>query len=121
MLARVQSLLFAVLVLSVPSLAAAQMSPFGLSGFTIDQADIDLIAKVAAPIYADPPPANGTSYEWNNAQSGNSGTITLLESGSYKDLPCRKIHYTFKIKNVATDFSFTQERCRVESGEWKSL
>ena len=102
-------------------MATAQMSPFGTSGFTMDQRDIDMMAETARPIYQTPPPADGTKYEWENPVTGNSGTMTLLESREYQGLPCRKIQYSFKIKNVSTDFSFVQERCQVASGEWKTL
>lgn len=121
MLAKVKFLVVALVLLSFSSLAAAQMNPFGQSGFTIDDGDLQAMSSVSGPLYADPPPAAGTKVDWDNPQSGNSGTITLIEAFEHQGLPCRKIHYTFKIKNVATDFSFVQDRCQVESGQWKTL
>ncbi len=121
MLAKVKFLVIALIVLSFSGLATAQMNPFGQSGFTIDDNDLQAMSAVSAPLYADPPPPPGTQAEWSNPDSGNSGTITLVEAFEHQDLPCRKIHYTFKIKNVSTDFSFVQDRCQVASGEWKTL
>ncbi len=119
--AKVFSLILAVALLGFTSIAAAQMNPFGTSGFTIDDSDLAHMAEAAAPIYNEPPPAPGTKADWSNPDTGNSGTITLIEAFEHQGLPCRKIHYSFKIKNVSTDFSFVQDRCRVESGEWKTL
>lgn len=118
---RVKPLLLALFLASASTMAVAQMSPFGTSGFTMDQSDIESMSSAAQPIYQSPPPANGSQYEWSNPKTGSSGTMTLLESREYQGLPCRKIQYNFKIKNVATDFSFVQERCQVASGEWKTL
>ncbi len=63
-----------------------------------------------------PPP--GTEASWDNPNSGN---VTLIEAFEYKGLPCHKIHYTFKIKDIVTDFSFVQDRCKLENGERKAL
>ncbi len=121
MLAKVKFFVVALVVLSFSSLAAAQMNPFGQSGFTIDDADLQAMSTVSAPLYADPPPAAGTKVEWSNPDSGNSGIVTLVEAFEHQGLPCRKLHYSFKIKNVSTDFSFIQDRCQVKSGDWKTL
>ncbi|MEQ8653513.1 MAG: RT0821/Lpp0805 family surface protein [Kiloniellales bacterium] len=121
MLAKVKFLILALAVLSFSSLAAAQMNPFGTSGFTIDDADLEAMSTASAPIYANPAPPAGTKAEWSNPTSGNSGTVTLVEAFEHQGLPCRKLHYTFKIKDVATDFSFIQDRCQVKSGQWKTL
>jgi len=79
------------------------------------------MSAAARPIYETPPPANGTQYEWSNSATGNSGTITLLDSREHQGMPCRRIRYDFSIRNVSTNFSFVQERCQVASGEWRTL
>lgn len=101
--------------------AAAQMSPFGLSGFTLTDEDLRIIGEQAQPLYAFPPPPNGSSEKWNNPTSGNSGTMTLLESFEYEGLPCRKVQHEIKVKGVSTRFTYTLDRCRLENGQWKGL
>ncbi|GAB5471244.1 MAG: hypothetical protein Kilf2KO_42740 [Rhodospirillales bacterium] len=107
--------------LSLSGLALAQMSPFGLSGFTLDEKDIQIITAKVAPFYADPPPANGTTVDWDNPESGNHGTATLVNAESHQGMPCRKIQHEIHVKNVATLFTFVNDRCQVANGEWKAL
>jgi len=117
----IQAILATVILLVFSSIAVAQMSPFGQSGFTLEESDIAIINQTVAPFYTTSPPPPGTSDAWDNPQSGNRGTATLLKVYDHNDLPCRRIRHDIQVKNVSTLFTFTVDRCQVASGEWKAL
>ncbi len=116
-----KAILAAVVLLVSSSIAVAQMSPFGLSGFTLDEKDIQIINQAVEPFYATSPPPPGTSEAWDNPNSGNRGTATLMKVYEFNDLPCRRIRHDIRVKNVSTLFTFTVDRCQLASGEWKAL
>ncbi|MEO1194048.1 MAG: RT0821/Lpp0805 family surface protein [Pseudomonadota bacterium] len=118
---RLKALTTALVLLTFSSAALAQMSPFGLSGFELKEKDIQLITQATAPFYADPPPANGTTASWDNPETGNRGTATLVSAAPHQGLPCRKIQHEIHVKNVDTVFTFVNDRCQVADGEWKAL
>ncbi len=117
----IPAFLTAVVLLVSSSIAVAQMNPFGLSGFTLDQGDIDIITKAVEPFYEEPPPAAGTSVTWENDASGSRGTATLMKVYEINDMPCRRIRHDIRVKNVSTLFTFTVDRCQVADGSWKAL
>jgi surface antigen len=66
-------------------------------------------------------PRVGATESWNNATSGDSGTVSLLEVFEKDGMPCRKLRHTIKMHNVKDQQVYTSNRCRVQSGEWKLL
>ena len=111
--------------LTLASVAShAGINPFGPSGMPLTQGDFAQMAVAVDPLLNDDTTPLGTSRDWSNAKSGNSGSIKLLERFQYKyngaELPCRKLEYTVMVKNVADPYKIALNRCKVD-GSWKFL
>jgi hypothetical protein len=102
---------FFAVVLIVFALAAmgaeAQINPFKRTAFELTEADV--VAAV------------GEVREWSNTESGNQGTVKLVEIFSHNDLPCRRLQHDIKVAKAADDYRFIVDRCKIPSGEWKIL
>lgn len=60
------------------------------------------------------------SRRWNNAATGNSGTLTLLKSFRWSGLTCRRVRYVIKVRLKADPSHFVFSYCRdPKSGQWK--
>lgn len=114
--------LFAAVTLLAVPLAQAQLNPFRGSGFELNQRDIEEIGAAAQELFRDNPDAAvGDSVNWENTADGNSGTISIMDSFSYQDLPCFELLYTFKLKKLADERRLFDKRCRTADGQWKAL
>jgi len=114
--------LAAVMILGAFGLSAqAQINPFARSGFELSQADIDLLIAAAKKLYPETGAAVGTVETWSNPQSGNTGSVQLVDNFTYKGLPCQRLQHDIKITTTADPFRFVIDRCRISSGEWKQL
>jgi len=113
------ALLFAAFVLAATG--ARAVDPFGRSGFELTNSDVTLLAETTRPLFEDDTIPIGTVKSWTNAESGNSGTATLVDRFEQKGMPCRRIQHDIKLKKVADPFRFIIDRCRVADGSWKML
>ncbi|MEA2782109.1 MAG: hypothetical protein QOK29_3653 [Rhodospirillaceae bacterium] len=104
---------------------AAIMNPFGPLGLPLTKEDFSKMNAAVTPLLDEDSLALGTTREWSNPKSGNSGTVTLISrfetNFEGRKLPCRKIRYHFSIRNIADPYNLEINRCRVEDGSWKIL
>jgi len=100
--------------------AIAQVNPFGRSGVELTAEDLQMLKSAGSKLYEGETAEVGTVESWSNPQSGNSGTIKLIDLTEYKGMPCRRLQHDIAIKNVADPFRYVVDRCQTPSGEWKS-
>jgi surface antigen len=63
----------------------------------------------------------GVTQTWSNPKSGNSGSVTILNTFEYQGLPCRTVEHTVKIRRDADPKQLVLKTCRVEDGAWKLI
>lgn len=64
---------------------------------------------------------DGETRTWENPDSGNSGSVTAVESFARDDLPCRRIELVNHAERAtAGEARSVMDLCRVE-GTWKLL
>lgn len=94
------------------------MGPSWETNVDLTQGDLDLIkATLANNIHGKKP---GTSAAWANKESGNSGSITLLNVSSRNGRRCERIEYRMRppSKTAPADrYAFTS--CVQPDGGWK--
>lgn len=124
MVGRLRVLFLAGCFVLASAAAYAMVNPFGPTGLPLTQDDIAAMAAAVDPLLNDDTTPIGTSRDWNNDKSGNHGSIKLLQRFQHKyngsDLTCRKLQYTFDIKNEADPYKMSIDRCLVD-GKWKFL
>lgn len=116
---------FFAVVLMVFALAAvgaeAQINPFKRTGFDLTEADVALLKEAAGQLYLGESAEVGEVREWSNTESGNQGSVKLVEIFTHNDLPCRRLQHDIKVAKAADDYRFIVDRCKIPSGEWKIL
>ena len=110
-----------VLLLALPAhQGQAQVNPFKNSAIEkLTDEDIEIIKKSAAPLYQVDDPEIGDSASWSNPNSGNFGTIELVDVYDWHKMPCRKLQHLMKVVDWKDNVRMTVDRCKVPSGEWK--
>ncbi|MEM7171640.1 MAG: hypothetical protein AAF530_15830 [Pseudomonadota bacterium] len=109
-------------MLAVSWPAQAQLNPFRGSGFELTAQDVEEIGNAGRELFRDNEAAAvGDSVMWENPESGNKGTITIMDSFTYEDLPCFELKYTFELKKLAEPKTLLDKRCQVPDGQWKAL
>ena len=61
----------------------------------------------------------GTTATWSNVQSGNSGSITLLNISSRDGRRCERIEYRMIPPNKTPFDRFAPTSCLQADGNWK--
>ena len=116
---------FFAVILTIFALAAAgaeaQINPFKRTGFELTEADVALLKAAAEKLYLGEEAAVGQVEEWANPESGNQGTVKLVETFTHNDLPCRRLQHDISVAKAADDYRFIVDRCKIPSGEWKIL
>ena len=116
-------ILSAVVLTTVSATAHAGFNPFGAAGLPLNKQDYRDIAAASDPLLNDDSVAIGTTRDWNNAKSGNHGTVKLAkryeENVQGTNLPCRDLEYTVQIKGQADPYNLVLTRCKVSDGSWK--
>jgi surface antigen len=83
--------------------------------------DLALIRNAVREGLAGKP--NGTTLSWSNATSGNSGTVTLLDSFPSQGRDCRRVKYLLNPgpKQIASakPSTYVMTNCRLADGNWK--
>jgi surface antigen len=97
--------------------ARAQYSHTFPRNFRLTNDDVEMMRQ-AARVGMDGKP-DGTVIPWNNAKSGNSGTVTLLKHMEMNGLECRDILHTIRARNVAEPANYEVTICRQPDGTWK--
>ncbi len=78
--------------------------------------DIEIIKETARVEMGDKP--KGTTLEWDNPKSGNSGSVTLLKRFSVEGRECRKLQHVLNIVR-AESFNYKVTICRQPDDSWK--
>ena len=97
------------------------LNPFKRSNFQLEDGDIPLLEAAAQKLYLVEAVDVGAVESWNNAESGNYGTVTLIQKHAHQGLPCRRLQHDIKIKGEADPYRFIIDRCKTEDGSWKLL
>src|SRR4051794_22363924 len=74
--------------------AFAQINPFGRSGsggLTAD--DLELLEAAASKLYTADNPRVGATESWTNPNTGDTGTVSLIEVFEKDGMPCRKLRH----------------------------
>jgi len=102
--------------------APALIDPFE-SYFVADltKKDQQLIADAASKLYQNPAAEVGASEQWQNPESGNSGTAVLVEKSEINGMPCKRLRHTVKVKNFAEPRTVEFRRCKFPDGQWKIM
>ena len=74
--------------------------------------------EAAQPLYTADAPKVGATASWTDSESGDFGTVELVEVFDWQGMSCRKMHHIVKLKGIRDTISLTADRCRTESGEW---
>ena len=96
-------------------------NPLRGSSNDLSDKDFELIEQAAKPLFEDTSLDTGATATWDNAQSGNRGTVTFTHRFTYKGFPCKGLKHVIFFKKRQRTFDFKTRRCQVESGAWKIL
>ena len=83
----------------------------------LTKGDMEL-AKKAARVDMEGQPV-GTSFRWENLESGNAGTVELLRRYEMNDRECRRLKHVLKIKRERDARTYEVTICLQEDGSWK--
>jgi surface antigen len=105
-------------VFAWPPISDAQVNPF-LRGTGLHGDDMALMRATASRLYQQDVVADGASDHWSNPKTGDSGTVTVLQSFEKSGMACRKVRYDIRVRTRAGQRSYTVNWCKTASGEWK--
>jgi surface antigen len=87
----------------------------------LSQSDIAMVRKLVREDLTGKP--KGTTLSWNNPDSTNSGTVTLLDQFPSKGRDCRKVRYIInpgpKQPASSQPANYTLTSCKYADGSWK--
>jgi surface antigen len=63
----------------------------------------------------------GVAQTWSNPESGNSGSVKIVDTFEYQGLPCRTVEHTVKIRRQADPKQVVLKTCRDKDGAWKLI
>jgi len=126
MLTRIPGIVAALLMASAAfSLSYAQISidPFGMGSYFRGLTDEDrtLIRNASSSLYQNPEAKAGQFETWENPDSGNHETVTLVKQFQAKQMPCWRLRHSIKIVGQKDPKTIEINRCKAPSGEWKIL
>lgn len=103
------------------AIAYAQVNPFRSSriGSGLDQEDLRLMSEASAQLYNQQNPSPGTTTDWSNPKSGDSGKITLMENLTKSGMQCRRMKYDIRLQKRTGPRVYTVDWCKTKSGAWK--
>jgi surface antigen len=122
----VMSWLLAITLLAVTSLAvppaAAQLGTNFRNAPKLTSTDVAMIRKLVREQLTGKP--NGTTLNWNNPASGNSGSVTLLAAFASSGRDCRRVRYVVHPAassqiSAADTNTYVLTNCRLANGSWK--
>jgi hypothetical protein len=85
----------------LPTISHAQVSPIPSSRLEtgLNDADRRAMSAAAARLYQRDTVTNGATDTWSNPRSGNSGSVTVLQSFTKSEMPCHKLRYDVQDRN----------------------
>ena len=103
----------------LPRLAQAQINPFrGSRGTPLNADDIAALTEATNHLLDQPNLAPGATEDWNNAQSGISGTATAGSAVRRHGLACRVVNYRVMGPGRQPDRTRMLTWCKTKNG-WK--
>jgi hypothetical protein len=105
--------------------ARAQLVPSFVDPFedvfaeSLTATDRQLIAATDFKPYHDPAAEVGAVAKWENPESGNSGTSTLIEKFESHGMPCKRVRDAISVKGFADPTTLEFKRCKFPNGEWE--
>lgn len=108
---------------ALPLVAHAQVNPFRSSriGSGLSQEDLKELGAASRQLYAQDNVANGTTDTWSNPKSGNSGTVTVMDSFQRQGNACRKLRYDIRLKVRSGVRTYTLSWCHMPDNTWKII
>jgi surface antigen len=108
------------LLLVLASSARAQVMPFrGNFGAGLSPEDNQLLFESIARLNAAEPSKVGSSESWDNPQTKNSGTSTVLKVFHSGGMACHLVRHHIVIHGRAPGQDYRLTWCRAPTGEWK--
>ena len=111
---RVLAAALAMMLAIVATAAYGQMNP--LRQLALTTVDIELLTATARRLYEAG--RIGAKEAWANPDSGNSGTVELLETFEREGLPCRRVEHVVNIARDAVPKRVVLASCRAPDGRW---
>jgi hypothetical protein len=106
-------------VVAWPSISDAQINPFQSSRTGLRGDDLTLMGNAASQLYQQDTVADGAASHWSSTKTGDSGTVTVLQSFEKEGMACRKVRYVIRLRGVTGRRTYTVNWCKTASGEWK--
>ena len=116
-----------VVVIGAGSLALSHSDAFAQYGRTfrssvkLTDTDLVIIRKIVREDFAEKP--FGTTQQWSNPESENSGTVTLLDRFASQGRDCRRVKYFVrpgaKQPSSVVPSQYVMTTCRLPDGSWK--
>ena len=99
----------------------AQLNPFynQEAGPGLHGDDWALMHAAAARLYRQERVADGAATRWSNPKTGDSGTVTVLQSFEQNGMACRRVRYDIQLGSSPGPNPYTLNWCRTASREWK--
>ena len=106
---------------ALPPVAHAQLNPFRSSriGSGLSQEDLNALGDASRRLYTQDSVANGASDTWSNPKSGNSGTVTVVDSFQRQGNACHKLRYNIRLKVRPGTRTYMLNWCHLPDGSWK--
>jgi surface antigen len=105
----------------LPAASHAWVSPIPSSRIEtgLNDADRRAMSAAAARLYQKDTVTNGATDTWSNPQSGNGGSVTVVQSFTKSEMPCRKVRYDVHLRSRRGMRSYTVNWCKTATGDWK--
>jgi len=105
-----------------PGEISAQLSRKNFAAMPkLSQSDLTMVRKLVREQLTTKP--KGTTLPWNNPESTNSGTVTLIDSFASQGRKCWRVQYAIKPgEKQPADVkpqSYTLNNCQMPDGSWK--
>jgi surface antigen len=84
---------------------------------TLTRTDLDVIRTALTQQIHNK--RRGTSVIWKNPDSGNSGTVTLLDASTRQGYRCERIEYRMSPPQGSPSDRFVLTSCMQPDGSWK--
>lgn len=111
-----------VLPATVPPAAAQQLGPRFRNAPKLTSADLAMMRELVREQLTGKP--NGTTLDWNNPQSGNFGSVTLLATFRSAGRDCRRVRYAVRPAAssqtaASRTHTYVLTNCRLADGSWR--
>jgi surface antigen len=105
------------------AISRAQVNPFfnQEAGPGLHDDDFTIMHATSSRLYQQDVVADGAASQWSNPKTGDSGTVTVLQSFQKSGMTCRKVQYEIRLGGAIANNLYMLNWCKTASGEWKIL